>query len=80
MIAEFFLSAKAKAILGILLVYCIVIEADKSLHKVESKKDVPKIEADTLLTKKDSLRLNLDKTIEKAEKATKQLYKVCKKS
>lgn len=80
MITELFLSSKVKAFLGILLVYFIVVETDNNLHKTETIKEKPKIETDTISIKRDSLKYNLDKTIEKAEKATKQLHKVCKKT
>lgn len=80
MIAEFFLSAKVKTFLGILIVYCIVIEADHTLHKVETVKEIPRIEADTIQVKKDSLKLNLDRTIEKLERQSRTLQKICKKT
>lgn len=80
MITELFLSTKVKAFIGILLVFFIVVETDKNLHKMESIKEKPKTETDTVLVKRDSLKYNLERSIEKAEKATKQLHKICKKT
>lgn len=79
MIAELFLSTKVKTFLGILILYFIVIETDNTLHKTEAIKEKPKIETDTIQTKNDSLKIKLDKMIEKTEKANKQLIKVCNK-
>jgi len=79
MIAELFLSTKVKTFLGILILYFIVIETDNTLHKTEHVKEKPKIETDTIQYKNDSLKIKLDKMIEKTERANKQLIKVCNK-
>lgn len=79
MIAELFLSTKVKTFLGILILYFIVIETDNTLHKPGNVKEKPKIETDTIQYKNDSLKIKLDKMIEKTERANKQLIKVCNK-
>lgn len=79
MITELFLSTKVKTFLGILILYFIVIETDNTLHKPEHVKEKPKIETDTIQYKNDSLKIKLDKMIEKTERANKQLIKVCNK-
>lgn len=79
MIAELFLSTKVKTFLGILILYFIVIKTDNVLHKPEYVKEKPKIETDTIQSKNDSLKIKLDKMIEKTERANKQLIKVCNK-
>lgn len=79
MIAELFLSTKVKTFLGILILYFIVIETDNTIHKSITIKEKPKIEADTIQYKNDSLKIKLDRMIEKTERANKQLHKVCNK-
>lgn len=79
MITELFLSTKVKTFLGILILYFIVIETDNTLHKSESVKEKPKIESDTIQLRNDSLKIKLDRAIEKTERAAKQLNKVCSK-
>lgn len=79
MIAELFLSTKVKTFLGILILYFIVIKTDNVLHKPEYVKEKLKIETDTIQSKNDSLKIKLDKMIEKTERANKELHKVCNK-
>ena len=79
MIAELLLSTKVKTFLGILIIYFIVIEADNTLHKSESVREKPKTETDTIQYKNDSLKIKLDKMIEKTERANRQLIKVSNK-